>query len=166
MGNIKGNTRGHPKEASREPRVTFNKPSNKGKTNGSTREKGNPSNKATGSLRPRKESDSGRSDVLESRLTDAHNQTGYFWDKMAIATAFEHLNRFLATFLSRLSRTNQRSEKSRSVVKKPKCCKDNSRGHIDTWIEVMKLHFEEEDLPERQKCSALTSNLKRQPLIA
>ena len=35
-----------------------------------------------------------------------------------------------------------------------------SDGCIDTWIEVMKLHFEEEDLTERQECSALISNLE------
>ena len=37
---------------------------------------------------------------------------------------------------------------------------DESDGCIDTWIQVMKLHFEEEDLSERQECSALTSNLE------
>ena len=37
--------------------------------------------------------------------------------------------------------------------------KDESDGCIDTWIEVMKLYFEE-DLTERQECSALTSNLE------
>ena len=41
-----------------------------------------------------------------------------------------------------------------------RCYKDESDGRIDTWIEVMKLHFEEEDLTERQECSALTSNLE------
>ena len=46
------------------------------------------------------------------------------------------------------------------VFKKRRCYKDESDGCIDTWIEVMKLHFEEEDLSERQKCSALTSNLE------
>ena len=56
------------------------------------------------------------------------------------------LNRSLETFLTRLSRTNERSEKSRRVFKKPRCYKDESDGCIDTWIEVMKLHFEEEDL--------------------
>ena len=43
---------------------------------------------------------------------------------------------------------------------KPRCYKDESDGCVDTWIEVMKLHFEEEDLSERQECSALTSNLE------
>ena len=69
-------------------------------------------------------------------------------------------NRSLDTFLTRLSRTNERSEKSRRVNKKPRCYKDESDGCIDTWIEVMKLHFEKVDLSERQECSALTSNLE------
>ena len=81
-------------------------------------------------------------------------------DATAMATAFEPLNRSLETFLMRLSRINERSEKSRRVFKKPRCYKDESDGCIDTCIEVMKLHFEEEDLSERQECSALTSNLE------
>ena len=86
-------------------------------------------------------------------------QAGHSRDATAMATAFEPLNRSLETFLTRLSRTNERSEKSRIVFNKPRCYKDESDGCIDTWIEVMKLHFEEEDLSERQECSALTSNL-------
>ena len=70
------------------------------------------------------------------------------------------LNRSLETFLTRLSRTNERSEKSRRVFKNKRCYKDESDSCIDTWIEVMKLHFEEEDLSKRQECSALTSNLE------
>ena len=87
-------------------------------------------------------------------------QAGHSRDATAMATAFEPLNRSLETFLTRLSRTNERSEKSRRVFKKPRRYKDKSDGCIDTWIEVMKLHFEEEDLSERQECSALTSNLE------
>ena len=87
-------------------------------------------------------------------------QAGYSRDATAMATAFEPLNRSLETFLTRLSRTNERSEKSRRVFKKPRCYMDESDCCIDTWIEVMKLHFEEEDLSERQECSALTSNLE------
>ena len=87
-------------------------------------------------------------------------QAGHSRDATAMATAFEPLNRSLETFLTRLSRTNERSEKSRRVFKKPRCYKDESDGCIDTWIEVMKLHFEEEDLSERQECSALTSNFE------
>ena len=87
-------------------------------------------------------------------------QAGHSRDATAMATAFEPLNRSLETFLTRLSRTNERSEKSRRVFKKPRCYKDESDGCIDTWIEVMKLNFEEEDLSERQECSTLTSNLE------
>ena len=87
-------------------------------------------------------------------------QAGHSRDATAMVTAFEPLNRSLETFLTRLSRINERSEKSRRVFKKPRCYKDESDGCIDTWIEKMKLHFEEEDLSERQECSALTSNLE------
>ena len=87
-------------------------------------------------------------------------QAGHSRDATAMATAFGPLNRSLETFLTRLSRTSERSENSRRVFKKPRSYKDESDGCIDTWIEVMKLHFEEEDLSERQECSALTSNLE------
>ena len=87
---------------------------------------------------------------------DAH--AGHSRDATSMATAFEPLSRSLETFLTRLSRTNERSEKSRRFFKKPRCSKDKSDGFIDTWMEVMKLHFEEEDLSEKQECSALTRN--------
>ena len=73
-------------------------------------------------------------------------RAGHSRDATAMATAFEPVNRSLETFVKRLPRTNERSEKSRRVFKKPRCYKDESDGCIDTWIEVMKLHFEEEDL--------------------
>ena len=91
-------------------------------------------------------------------------QAGHLREATSIATAFEPLNRSLETFLTRLSRTNERSEKSRRIFKKPRCYKDESDGCIDTSIEVMKLHFEEEDLSEKQECSALTSNLEETAL--
>ena len=77
-----------------------------------------------------------------------------------MSTAFETLNRSLEIFLTRLFRTTERSEKPRRVFGKPRCSKDESGGCIDTWIEVMKVHFEEDDLSDRQECSALTSNLE------
>ena len=48
-------------------------------------------------------------------------QVGHSRDATSMATAFEPLNRSLETFLTRLSRTNERSEKSRRVFKKPRC---------------------------------------------
>ena len=74
--------------------------------------------------------------------------------------AFETLNKSLETFLTRLSRTNECCEKPRRVFKNSRCYEDECDGCLDTWIEVMKLHFEDEDLSERQECSALTSNLE------
>ena len=58
------------------------------------------------------------------------------------------------------SMSTERGERSRRTLKKPKAYKDESDGCIDTWIEVMKLHFEEENLSKKQECSALTSNLE------
>ena len=91
----------------------------------------------------------GDSDCRDSPHTEPQTgcedtQAGHSRDATAMATAFEPLNRSLETFLTRLSRTNERSEKSRRVFKKPRCYKDESDGCIDTWIEVMKLHFEQE----------------------
>ena len=95
---------------------------------------------------------------------DKDAQAGHSRDAKSMATAFEPLNRSLETFLRSLSKTSERSEKSRRVFKKPRCYKDEPDGCIDTWIEVMKLHFDEEELTERQECSALTSNLEGKAL--
>ena len=107
-------------------------------------------------------SDSDRRDVPNTEPSSGGDdfQAGHSRDATAMATAFEPLNRSLETFVTRLPKTNERSENSRRVFKKPRCYKDESDGCIDTWIEVMKLHFAEEDLSEMQECSALTSNLE------
>ena len=88
---------------------------------------------------------------------DGH--AGYSRDATAIATSFESPNRSLENFFTKLFRTSESSEKFKRVLKKPRCYTDDSDGCIDTCIEVMKLHFEEEDLTGRQECSALTSHL-------
>ena len=36
----------------------------------------------------------------------------------------------------------------KSVSRKTRCYKDESDGCVDTWIEVMKLNFEDENLTE------------------
>ena len=109
-------------------------------------------------------SDSDRRENPEPLSGGNDAQAGHSRDAKSMATAFEPLNRSLETFLTRSSRTNERSEKSRRVFKKPRCYKDESDCCFDTWVEVMKLHFEEEDLSERQECSALTSKLERTAL--
>ena len=99
-------------------------------------------------------------EILE-RLSEGNDaQAGHSRDATAMARAFEPLNRSLETFLARLSRTIERSEKSRRVFEKPRCYEDESDGCKHTCIEVIKLHFEEEDLTERQESSALTNNLE------
>ena len=100
-------------------------------------------------------SESDRRENSELLLRGEDTQAGHSRDAASMATAFEPLNRSLETFLTRSSRTNERSEKSRRVFKKPRCYNVESDGCIDTWMEVMKLHFEEEDLSERKECSAL-----------
>ena len=107
---------------------------------------------------------SDRTENPEPLLAGNNSQAGHSRDAKWMTTAFEPLNRSLETFLTRLSRTNERSEKSRRVFKKPRCYKDESDGCIDTRIKVMKLHFEEEDLSERKECSAVTSNLEEAAL--
>ena len=59
------------------------------------------------------------------------------------ASMSEPLNRSLETFITKLSKSTERGERSRRTLKKPKSYKDESDACIDTWIEVMKLHFEE-----------------------
>ena len=76
------------------------------------------------------------------------------------ASMFEPLNRSLETFITKLSKSTERGERSRRALKKPKSYQDESDGCIDTWIEAMKLHFEEENLSKKQEGSALTSNLE------
>ena len=66
--------------------------------------------------------------ITEPLVGGDDTQAGHSRDVTAMATAFEPLDRSLETFLSRLSRTNERSEKSRRVFKKPRCYKDESDG--------------------------------------
>ena len=105
-------------------------------------------------------SDSDRREIPEPQPMEYNDQTGYSRDVMAMNTAFDSLNRSLEIFFTRLSSTSGRSEKSRGLFKKPKWYKHESDGCIDTWIEFVKLHFEEQDLTEKQECSAPTSNLE------
>ena len=96
-------------------------------------------------------SDSNRRENPEHLSGGNDAQAGHSRDATSIFLAFGPLNRSMETSLTRLCRTSERSEKSRRVPEKPRCYKHESDGCIDTWIEVMRLHFEEEDLTERQE---------------
>ena len=83
-------------------------------------------------------------------------------DAMTWASTWEMMNRTLEAFATRNTDSSDRREgKSRKTFMKPKEFKDDSDGCIDTWVEVMRLHLEQNNLnDERQACTAILSNLK------
>ena len=89
-----------------------------------------------------------------------HNNVGP--DAMTWASTCEMMNRTLEAFATRNTDSSDRgSNKSRKTFKKPKEFKDDSDGCIDTWVEVMRLHLEQDNLnDERQACTAILSNLE------
>ena len=93
-----------------------------------------------------------------------HNNVGP--DVMTWASTWEMMNRTLEAFATRNTDSSDRgSNKSRKTFKKPKEFKDDSDGCIDTWVEVMRLHLEQDNLnDERQACTVILSNLERTAL--
>ena len=83
-------------------------------------------------------------------------------DAMTWASTWEMMNRTLEAFATRNTDSSDRRDgKSRKTFKKPKEFKDDSDGCIDTWVEVMRLHLEQDNLnDERQACTAILSNLE------
>ena len=83
-------------------------------------------------------------------------------DAMAWANTWEMMNRTLEAFATRNTDSCERGGgKSRKTFKKPKETKDDSDGCIDTWVEVMRLHLQQDSLiDERQACTAILSNLE------
>ena len=83
-------------------------------------------------------------------------------DAMTWASTWEMMNRTLEAFATRNTDSSDRRDgKSRKDFKKPKEFKDDSDGCIDTWVEVMRLHLEQDNLnDERQACTAILSNLE------
>ena len=83
-------------------------------------------------------------------------------DAMTWAKTWEMMNRTLEAFATRNTDSSERGGgKSRKTFKKPKEFKDNSDGCIDTWVEVMRLNLEQDNLSdERPACTAILSNLE------
>ena len=83
-------------------------------------------------------------------------------DSMTWASTWEMMNRTLEAFATRNTESSERvGGKSRKTFKKPKEFKDDSDGCIDTWVEVMRIHLEQDNLnDERQACTAILSNLE------
>ena len=88
-------------------------------------------------------------------------------DAMTWASTWKMMNRTLEAFATRNTESSERGGgKSRKTFKKPKEFKDDSDGCIDTWVEVMRLHLEQDNLnDERQACTAILSNLEGTTLI-
>ena len=80
--------------------------------------------------------------------------TTVWHDSTMQASKIETLNKFV----NKLSKSAERGERSGRTLKKPKSYKDESNGCNNTRREVMRLHFEEENLSMKQDCIALTVN--------
>ena len=89
-----------------------------------------------------------------------HNNVGP--DVMIWASTWEMMNRTLEAFATRNTDSSDRgSNKSKKTFKNPKELKDDSDGCIDTWVEVMRLHLEQDNLnDERQACAAILGYLE------
>ena len=88
---------------------------------------------------------------------DSSTNTNVAPDAMTWASTWEMMNRTLEAFTTRNTDSSERgSGKSRKDFKKPKELKDDSDGCIDTWVEGMRLHLEQ-DNDERQACIFLPS---------
>ena len=77
------------------------------------------------------------------------------------------MERTLETFFNKTSKHNKRSgsNKTKRTKKKPKEFKDNWNGYILNWLEVMKLHLEQDNLTDEiQAYTAIFSNLERADL--
>ena len=83
-------------------------------------------------------------------------------DAMTWASTWEMMIRTLEVIATRNTDSSDRGGgTSRKTLKKPKEFKDDTDGCIDTWVEVMRLHLEQDNLnDERQACTAILSNLE------
>ena len=83
-------------------------------------------------------------------------------DAMTWASTWEKMSKTLEAFATRNSDSSERGGgKSRKTFKKPKEFRDDSDGCIDIWVEVMRLHLEQDNLnDERPACTAILSDLE------
>ena len=93
---------------------------------------------------------------------DSSAHTSITPDAMTWANTWELMNRTLEAFTKRNTESSDiRGGKSRKTFKKPKEFKDDSDGCIDTWVEAMRLHHEQDNFnDESHACTAILSNLE------
>ena len=99
---------------------------------------------------------------LTRTTQDSGYHTGIQPDAMTWANTWELTNRTLEAFATRNTEPCDRGcGKSRKTFEKPKEFKDDLDGFVDTCVEVMRLHLEQDNLDdERQACTAILSNLE------
>ena len=104
---------------------------------------------------------SGTSNTIKSP-GDSSTSKNVGYDAMTWASTWEMMNRLLEAFATMNNDSSERGGgKFRKNFKKPKEIKDDSDGCVDTWVEVMRLHLEQDNLnDERQACTAIRSNLE------
>ena len=83
-------------------------------------------------------------------------------EAMMWASTWEMKNRTQEAFAMRKTESSdRRGGKYRKTFKKPKEFKDDSDGCLDTWVEVMRLQLEQDNMnDERKACTAILSNLE------
>ena len=83
-------------------------------------------------------------------------------DAMTWTNTWEMMNRTLEAFATRNTDSSDRcSGKSRKTFKKPNEFKDDSDVYTDTWVEVMRLHLEQDNLNDKmQACAAMLRNFE------
>ena len=82
---------------------------------------------------------------------DLSAHTGVPQDATTRASTWEMMNRTLEAFATRNTDSSDRgSDKFRKTFQKPKEFKDDSDGCIDNWVEVMRLHLEQDNLNDER----------------
>ena len=93
---------------------------------------------------------------------DSSAHTSTTPDAIRWASIWEMMNKTHEVFATRnIDSSDRGGGKSRKTFKKPKEFEDDSDGCIDTWVEVMRLHLQQDTVKdERQACTAIISNLE------
>ena len=82
---------------------------------------------------------------------DSGAHTSVKLDAMAWTNSWEMMNGTREAFATRNTESSDRGGgKSRKTFKKPKEIKHDSDGCIDTWVEVMRLHLEQDNVNDER----------------
>ena len=83
---------------------------------------------------------------------DSRTHTSVTPDAMTWANTWEMMNRTLEAFATRNTALSDREGgKQRKIFMKPEEFKDDSYGFIDTWVEVLRLHLDQDILNDERR---------------